>query len=165
MLQVQSENPMVVRGSVWTTHFKFGLMVVKWSIPSGLPGSRITRTISQSARKWRLMAETGTTQFAQWNDLLFVRKKIRWGSEFLRYLPVKPRLPRPPPASSIKAAYFNIYHLGLIFRKSRFSLVRRLLEWELIFKPIDHSFVALKLFRISFNWTWLCVAARFLFSD
>ena len=51
------------------------------------------------------------------------------------------------------------------FRKSRFSLVRRLLEWELIFKPIDYSFVALKLFRISFNWTWLCVAARFLFSD
>ena len=79
MLQVQSENPMVERGSVRTTHFKFGLMVVTWSIPSGLPGSRIIRTISQSARKWRLMAETGTTQFAQWNDLLFVRKKTRWG--------------------------------------------------------------------------------------
>ena len=79
MLQVQSENPMVERGSIWTTHFKFGLMVVTWSIPSGLAGSRIIRTISQSARKWRLMAETGTTQFAQWNDRLFVRKKIRKG--------------------------------------------------------------------------------------
>lgn len=70
---------MVVRGSVWRTHFNFGLMVVTWSIPSGLPGSRIITTISQSAWKWRLMAETGTTQFAQWNALLFVRKKIRWG--------------------------------------------------------------------------------------
>lgn len=153
---------MVVRGSVWTTHFEFGLMVVTWSIPSGLPGSRISRTISQSARKWRLMAETGTKQFAQGDALLFVRKKIRWEKR----ISTLSSQSNPASPSHLKATYFNIYHLGLIFTKSRFSLVRRLFEWQLIFKPIDYSSSSLEtLQNLSFNWTWLCVAARFLFSD
>ena len=65
------------------------------------------------------MAETGTTQFAPGNALLFVRKKIRWGK---RISTLSPSQTPPPPASPLKAAYFNIYHLGLILESRDFHL-------------------------------------------
>lgn len=83
------------------------------------------------------MAETGTTQFAQGNALLFVRKKIRWGKQIST---LSPSQTPPPPASPLKAAYFNIYHLGLILESRDFHLFVDSLSESWFLSPlITHS--------------------------